>query len=85
MRNFLSATTYASWTRHTSSPAYRCDFLLTYFGEKDEVRIIIEYDGFSEHFVNREKVSSHNWEQFYRPEDIEREFTIESYGYKFLG
>ena len=65
-------------------PAYRCDFLLTYFGEEDAVRIIIEYDGFAEHFVNREKVTSHNWEQFYRPEDIEREFTIESYGYKFL-
>ncbi len=65
-------------------PAYRCDFLLTYFGEADAVRIIIEYDGFAGHFVNREKVTSHNWEQFYRPEDIEREFTIESYGYKFL-
>ncbi len=65
-------------------PGYRCDFLLTYFGEEDEVRIIIEYDGFAEHFVNREKVTPHNWELFYRPQDIEREFIIESYGYKFL-
>ena len=65
-------------------PGYRCDFLLTYFGDGGEVRIIIEYDGFAEHFVNREKVTFHNWEQFYRPEDIEREFVIESYGYKFL-
>jgi len=65
-------------------PGYRCDFLLTYFGAQDEVRIIIEYDGFSEHFVNREKVTSYNWERFYRPEDIEREFVIESYGYKLL-
>jgi len=65
-------------------PGYRCDFLLTYFGGKQDVRIIIEYDGFAEHFVNREKVTFHNWEQFYRPEDIEREFVIESYGYKFV-
>jgi hypothetical protein len=65
-------------------PRYRCDFLLTYFGEKQDARIIIEYDGFAEHFVNREKVTFHNWEQFYRPEDIEREFIIESYGYKFV-
>jgi len=65
-------------------PGYRCDFLLTYFGDEVEVRIIIEYDGFAEHFVNQEKVTFYNWEQFYRPEDIEREFVIESYGYKFL-
>lgn len=64
-------------------PAYRCDFLLTY-GKANKVRIVIEYAGFAEHFVNREKVTPYNWEQFYRPEDIEREFIIESYGYKIL-
>ncbi|HEX7633853.1 MAG TPA: AAA domain-containing protein [Noviherbaspirillum sp.] len=69
-------------------PAYRADFLLTYYGdpdtEADDVRIIIEYDGFAEHFVNREQVTNSNWEHFYKESDIERQLVIESYGYKFL-
>lgn len=65
-------------------PAYRTDFLLTYFGDESDVRVIIEYDGFAEHFVNREKVTSANYEQYYKASDIERQFVIESYGYKFL-
>jgi len=65
-------------------PNYRCDFLLTYSGESGQVRVIIEYDGFAEHFVQRDKVTAHNYEQFYREEDIERQLIIEGYGYKFL-
>jgi hypothetical protein len=65
-------------------PAFRADFLLTYYGEDRQVRVIIEYDGFAEHFVNREKVTSANFDQFYKASDIERQFIIESYGYKFL-
>jgi very-short-patch-repair endonuclease len=65
-------------------PAYRCDFLLTYSHEGSQVRVIIEYDGFAEHFRNRDKVTAHNFEQFYREEDIERQLIIEGYGYKFL-
>jgi len=35
--------------------------------------------------LNRhDKVTSYNYEQFYREEDIERQLIIESYGYKFL-
>lgn len=65
-------------------PAFRADFLLTYYGEDEQVRVIIEYDGFAEHFVNRDRVTSANYDQFYKASDIERQFIIESYGYKFL-
>lgn len=65
-------------------PAYRADFLLTYSGQNKQVRIIIEYDGFSEHFKDREKVTSSNYGQFYKASDIERQYIIESYGYCFL-
>ena len=65
-------------------PAFRADFLLTYHGEDEQVRVIIEYDGFAEHFVNRDMVTSANYDQFYKASDIERQFIIESYGYKFL-
>jgi hypothetical protein len=65
-------------------PAFRCDFLLTYSNAGSVVRVIIEYDGFKEHFVQRDKVTSYNYEKFYREEDIERQLIIEGYGYKFL-
>lgn len=65
-------------------PAYRCDFLLRYFGDDETINIVIEYDGFAEHFIERKKIHEGNWDQYYRPEDIERQLIIESYGYKFL-
>lgn len=46
--------------------------------------MIIEYDGFAEHFIERQKIHNGNWDHYYRPEDIERQMVIESYGYKFL-
>jgi len=65
-------------------PAYRCDFLLRYFGEEGMVNIVIEYDGFGEHFVEHKRIHDGNYDQYYRPADIERQMVIESYGYKFL-
>ncbi len=65
-------------------PAYRCDFLVRYYSEDKVVNIIVEYDGFAEHFIERQKIHNGNWEHYYRPEDIERQMVIESYGYKFL-
>ncbi len=65
-------------------PAYRCDFLLQYCGEEKLINIIIEYDGFREHFTEYKKVHSGNYDTYYRPEDIERQMILESYGYKFL-
>lgn len=67
-----------------SQPAYRCDFLLRYQGDEKLINVVIEYDGFQEHFIERKKIHHGNWDQYYRPEDIERQMTLESYGYKFL-
>lgn len=65
-------------------PAYRCDFLLRYYNDVSTVNIIIEYDGFAEHFIEHKKIHNGNWDKYYRPEDVERQMIIESYGYKFL-
>lgn len=67
-----------------SHPAYRCDFLVRYNTGIGFVNVIVEYDGFAEHFVERQKIHNGNWDRYYRPEDIERQMVIESYGYKFL-
>ena len=67
-----------------SHPAYRCDFLVRYHNGQGTINVIVEYDGFAEHFVERQKIHNGNWDRYYRPEDIERQMVIESYGYKFL-
>lgn len=48
------------------------------------VNVIIEYDGFEHHFVSKEKVSAATYERYYKSEDVERQFVLESYGYRFL-
>jgi hypothetical protein len=65
-------------------PAYRCDFLLKLHDHKSPLNVVIEYDGFAEHFTDLDQVHSGNWERYYKPEDIERQMVIESYGYRFL-
>lgn len=65
-------------------PAYRCDFLVRFYNKSAVVNVIIEYDGFAEHFIERQKIHNGNWDRYYKPEDIERQMIIESYGYKFL-
>lgn len=65
-------------------PAYRCDFLLRYFGGTRPVNVILEYDGFAEHFTQRDNIHEQNYEQYYRPEDVERQLVLQSYGYKFI-
>lgn len=65
-------------------PAYRCDFLVQYTGGTKPINIIIEYDGFQEHFIEHGKIHAGNYDAYYRPEDVERQMVLESYGYKFL-
>ncbi len=66
-------------------PAYKCDFLLRHLTDAgDLTQVVIEYDGFEEHFIHRDKVHAANHERYYKPEDIERQFVLESYGYRFL-
>ncbi len=66
-------------------PRYVCDFLLLYKDGNDRIhKIIIEYDGFKEHFVDLKNVNELNYEQYYSDEDVYREKILEGYGYKFL-
>lgn len=66
-------------------PAYRVDFLLIYCDEESkEQKIIIEYDGFVEHFGNTEGVNAINYTSYYSAEDVYRQQVLEGYGYKFI-
>lgn len=64
--------------------AFKVDFLLRHFGDETTSNVIIEYDGFAEHFTDRDRVNAGNYEWYYKPEDVERQFVLESYGYRFL-
>ena len=65
-------------------PAYKVDFLLKLRLGNSDNNIIIEYDGFSEHFRDLENVTAENYSEYYKADDIEREKTLESYGYHML-
>jgi len=65
-------------------PSYKCDFLLTFSSIKGTVQIIIEYDGFEYHFEKGRQVNVGNHERYLNAGDVERQLTLESYGYKFL-
>lgn len=67
-------------------PAYTVDFLLR-IKVGDTIRnLIIEYDGFDYHFSAKDQreVNEGNWEFYLTEKDVEREKTLESYGYKML-
>ena len=71
--------------RRYNHPEYKVDFLLIYSDELGEQhKIIIEYDGFHEHFKNIDGINEFNYWKYYSDEDIYREKVLESYGYKFL-
>lgn len=67
-------------------PNYRVDFLLVYNGnEGTQHKIIIEYDGFIEHFGDSvEGINVSNYQEYYSPEDVYRQHVLEGYGYKFI-
>jgi hypothetical protein len=66
-------------------PMYKVDFLLAYRDSDDlETKIVIEYDGFYEHFMESSLVNEYNFENYYSDEDVYRQKVLESYGYKFL-
>jgi very-short-patch-repair endonuclease len=65
-------------------PSYRVDFLVTCQTEKGPVQIVVEYDGFEHHFQRERQVHVGNHERYLRSEDVERQLTLESYGYRFL-
>ena len=65
-------------------PAYKVDFLLTYTHEQGIVHIVIEYDGFEYHFKQDAEIDEGNHGRYLTDSDIERQLTLESYGYKFI-
>jgi very-short-patch-repair endonuclease len=66
-------------------PHYKVDFLLVYKDDhKNEHKIIIEYDGFKEHFNDIDQVNEFNYTDYYSEDDVYRQKILESYGYKFL-
>ncbi len=66
-------------------PEYRVDFLLLYCADGNtEKKIIIEYDGFREHFGEGIGIDSSNYADYYSEEDVYRQKVLEGYGYKFL-
>lgn len=66
-------------------PEYRVDFLLIYRDEQHkEHKIIIEYDGFREHFKDLDTINRFNYQNYYSDDDVYRQKVLESYGYRFL-
>lgn len=65
-------------------PNYKVDFLVKVRGERETAQIIIEYDGFKEHFTDLDAVDSTNYESYMKTEDVERQKILEGYGYRFL-
>ena len=66
-------------------PMYKVDFLLAYKDNAGkECKIIIEYDGFEEHFKGRDQVDEYNYEYYMSDGDVYRQKVLQSYGYKFL-
>ena len=67
-----------------SHPKYRTDFLMIFRNGDDIKNLIIEYDGFVEHFVDRNNVNEFNYSHYYSESDIEREKILEGYGFPFM-
>lgn len=66
-------------------PSYIVDFLMVYKEDEDKTHnIVIEYDGFKEHFENLELVNEFNFDSHYSDDDVYRQKVLEGYGYKFL-
>jgi very-short-patch-repair endonuclease len=68
-----------------SHPKYVVDFLLLVKDPQlHDKKIIIEYDGFQEHFTSIDEVNEYNYENYYNEDDVYRQKVLESYGYRFL-
>ncbi len=66
-------------------PAYKVDFLLVYKDEQNkEHKVIVEYDGFREHFMEIDEINEFNYDAYYKEDDVYRQKVLEGYGYKFL-
>ena len=68
-----------------SHPAYKVDFLIAFKkSDSKEVKIVLEYDGFAEHFRDHSNINKYNYENYMSDGDVYRQKVLESYGYKFV-
>lgn len=65
-------------------PAWRVDFLVTVQTDRGGLYIVIEFDGWEHHFRKDKHVHVGNHERYLVEADVERQLTLESYGYRFL-
>lgn len=65
-------------------PAWRVDFLVSVQTDRGALQIVVEYDGFEHHFRRDRPVHVGNHERYLVEADVERQLTLESYGYRFL-
>ncbi len=65
-------------------PAWRVDFLVSVEVPSGVVYVVIEYDGFEYHFKKGVEIDVGNHDRFLNEGDVERQLTLESYGYRFL-
>ena len=66
-------------------PLYKVDFLIALKeSESKETKIILEYDGFAEHFRDHANVNKYNYQVYMSEGDIYRQKVLESYGYRFI-
>jgi AAA domain len=65
-------------------PSWRVDFLVAVDTEDSVIYVVIEYDGFEYHFKKGVPVDVTNHDRYLHEADVERQLTLESYGYRFL-
>jgi ssDNA-binding Zn-finger/Zn-ribbon topoisomerase 1 len=66
-------------------PLYRVDFLVIVRDEGGgDTKLILEYDGFLEHFSELPGINEENYADYYSEEDVYRQKVLEGYGYRFL-
>jgi very-short-patch-repair endonuclease len=65
-------------------PAWRVDFLVLVNMPTKTIQIVIEYDGFEHHFRKDRDIHIGNHTRYLHESDLERQLTLESYGYRFL-
>jgi len=72
--------------RQYQHPDWKVDFLVTVDTSQGPIQIIVEYDGFEHHFRKDglSKIDASNYKSFMSEADIERQLTLEQYGYRFV-
>jgi len=71
--------------RNYSYPSYVVDFLISYkLSDRKIKQIILEYDGFKEHFSAMDMVNEGNYQDYYNEDDVYRQKVLEGYGYQFI-